>query len=57
MVTRSAVCEAAQTHSRMLLVIPHDLREEWSDSERPGYEGLVVKAQHGSDEISRAMTV
>ncbi|QIK64040.1 SOS response-associated peptidase [Leucobacter viscericola] len=56
MVTRDSVGEAAEYHPRMPLVLPQDIYREWLDPERAGDESLVSEVQHGSDEISRALT-
>ncbi|MFD5599165.1 SOS response-associated peptidase family protein [Leucobacter sp. NPDC058333] len=56
MVTRDAVGEAAEYWPRMPLVLPRDMHDEWLDPERAGDAELVAEVQHGSDEISRALT-
>ncbi len=57
MVTRDAVGEAASAWHRMPLVLPAELHDEWLNPGRPGDAELVARVQHGSDEISEAMTV
>lgn len=62
MVTRPGVGEAASVvssrgDSRMPLVLPASMHDEWLNPERPGDAELVADAVLGSDEISRAMTV
>lgn len=61
MVTRSGVGEAASVvssrgDSRMPLVLPATMYDEWLDPARPGDADLVDQVQLASDEISRAMT-
>ncbi|UOQ58083.1 SOS response-associated peptidase [Leucobacter allii] len=61
LVTRAGVGEAATVitsrgDSRMPLVLPRDMHDDWLDPERPGDAELVTQVQHGSDEISRALT-
>ncbi len=61
MVTRSGVGEASSVisqrgDSRMPLVLPVEMHDEWLDPERPGDAKLMAEVQLASDEISRAMT-
>lgn len=61
LVTREGIGEAstvvtARGDSRMPLVLPHDLHDEWLNPERPGDESLVAAVQEGSVDISLAMT-
>lgn len=61
MVTRSGVGEAANVvtsrgDSRMPLVLPRELHDEWLDPARPGDPELVARVQLASDEISRSLT-
>lgn len=61
MVTRTGIGEASTVvtvrgDSRMPLVLPKALHNEWLDPARPGDESLVKKAVEGSVELSLAMT-
>ncbi|WP_449280425.1 SOS response-associated peptidase family protein [Leucobacter sp.] len=61
MVTRHGIGEASTVissrgESRMPLVLPRRLHDEWLDPERQGDETLVALAQEASTEISLAMT-
>lgn len=61
MVTRSGVGEASSVvsqrgDSRMPLVLPTEMYDEWLDPDRTGNADLVAEVQVASDEISRAMT-
>lgn len=61
LVTREGIGEAssvvtARGDSRMPLVLPAELHDEWLNPERPGDEGLVRLVQAGSREISLDMT-
>lgn len=61
MVTRTGVGEAASViskrgDSRMPLVIPTELRDEWLDPKRAGDAQLVDQVLLASDELSRSMT-
>lgn len=55
MVTREARGEAAETHERMPLIVPHAMRDEWLAPTRVGDEALVRDVLRASDEVSRAM--
>lgn len=61
MVTRHGIGEASTVissrgESRMPLVLPESMHDEWLDPERPGDDTLIAAVQLGSEEISRAMT-
>ncbi|MGO3147982.1 MAG: SOS response-associated peptidase family protein [Leucobacter sp.] len=61
LVTRAGVGEAATAitsrgDSRMPLVLPRDMHNEWLDPARLGDSEFVTEVQHGSDEISRELT-
>lgn len=61
MVTRSGVGEASSVisqrgDSRMPLVLPAEMHDDWLDPARPGDADLVAEVQIGSDEVSRALT-
>lgn len=56
MVTRDAVGEAAETWSRMPLVLPREMHDEWLDPARSGDAELVSKVKLASGAISAAMT-
>lgn len=61
LVTRAGIGEAASVvtsrgDSRMPLVLPTGLHDEWLDPARRGDAALVAKVQAGSEEISRALT-
>lgn len=62
MVTRAGIGEASTVlssrgESRMPLVLPAELHDEWLDPDRPGDDELASLVQRGSDEISRELTV
>ncbi len=62
MVTRHGIGEASAVissrgESRMPLVLPRELHDEWLDPDRPGDAELVARVQAASEEISRAMGI
>lgn len=61
LVTREGIGEASTVvtsrgDSRMPLVLPRELHDEWLDPHRPGDADLVAKVQQDTEEISRALT-
>lgn len=61
LVTREGIGEAAAVvsergESRMPLILPRELHDEWLSAERPGDAELLAAVQQGSAEISRAVT-
>lgn len=60
LVTRAGVGEAATVitergDSRMPLVLPREMHDEWLNPDRPGDADLVAAVQSGSEEISRSL--
>lgn len=61
MVTRHGVGEAASVissrgESRMPLILPQEIHDEWLDPERAGDASLVAEAQVASESLSQSVT-
>ena len=56
MVTRGAVGEAVKAHSRMPLVLPAALHDEWLDPHRVGDARLVDQMIRDSEELCQSLT-
>lgn len=55
LVTREAVADAARVHSRMPLILPRELHDDWLDPDREGDNELIAAMVAASDEISHAI--